>query len=430
MKALKEEFIPKFFGLLRTYEIYPETNETSIKTRKEFLQLFFNILKEEFSNDIVLEVYANHFLLNNILIKPESSTVILFERLLIRMKMLNILRLKILNTLKEEELLDFLLSYVEAYQNPKKAKKFLSLSFPSINFWGKESIEDYEEKTYIASLSNFLDVLSKMLVSHSHNFEQLLKLNIIDFLNIRRAVQEFISSIIEIGDKSLAFLVLGLNEKSEAVHGVLRAILGINFGLFLGFPLWAIEELVFLCLFSTIGLEKISRDLLNKKEELNEKEKSMIAKTGFIGYEILLKMKTLTPSTALLINSSIALSSKDDPKNSFFEIFNIIRTYESLIQNKPYRACFHPVKAMEIMWKERKKYKREDFLCNFFYFLTKEPIGSTWLNEEGNLITVFSKNDYRVFLGDKWEKKDTKPKEPLPLYKIKINPLNAFIGWI
>lgn len=139
-------------------------------------------------------------------------------------------------------------------------------------------------------------------------------------------------------------------------------------------------------------------------------------------------MKTLTPSTALLINSSIALSSKDVPKNPFLEIFNIIRIYESLIQNKPYRACFHPVKAMEMMWRERKKYKREDFLCNFFYFLTKEPIGSTWLDDKGNLMVVFSKNDYRIFSGDKWAKTDKKPKEPVPLYKIKINPLNAFIG--
>lgn len=428
MEALKEEFIPKFFGLLRTYEIYPETNETSIKTRKEFFQLFFKILEEEFSKDIVLEIYGNHFLLNNILIKPESSTVVLFTRLLLRMKKLNILRLKISDTLKEEELLDFLLSYVEAYQNPERIKKFLSLSFPSINFWGKESIEDYEEKTYIASLSNFLDVLSKMLVFHSHNFEQLIKGNPVDFLNIRRVVQEFISSVQEMGESSLGFLILGLNEKSEAVHGVLRAILGINFGFFLGLPLWAIEELVFCCLFSTIGLEKISRDLLDKKEELNEKEKSIIERTGFMGYEILIKMKTLTPSTALLINSSISLSSKDFLKNPFLEIFNIIRIYESLIQNKPYRACFHPVKAMEIMWKERKKYKREDLLSNFFYFLTKEPIGSTWFDNEGNLMVVFSKNDYRILCGDKWEKTEKKPKKPVPLYKIKVNPLNAILG--
>lgn len=426
MKTLSEEYIPKFFGLLRTHEIYPENNETSIKVREEYLNLFKKTLKEEMTNEIILEVYGNHFLLNNKLIKPESSNVILYTRLLIRMKKTNILRIKISSDLEKEELMEFLVSYKNAMADPKEIESLKKKEFRSIKFLGKEAIENYEEKTYYASVMNFLDVLSKVLVFNSHTYKQIIQKNQIDFLYVRRIFQEFISSVNELGDKSLGFLPLGLNEKDESVHSVLRTIIGIRFGIFLKIPLYLIEDLVFLCLFGSIGLELVSKEILSKKEILKE-EKHFLENIGFYTYEILLNMRTLTSSTALLINSSVLLSTKGIQDNPFFEVFKIIRNYEALIQNKPYRLCYHPLKAMEILWKDRDKNMRKDYLESFFSFLTKEPIGSTFIDKNENVLVVFSKNEYKILKEGMWEAANSKPLKAVPLYKLKYNPIGAFI---
>jgi len=426
MKPLYAEYIPKFFGLLRTHEIFPETNETSIKVREEYSNIFKMLLEEEMTNEIILEVYGNHFLLNNKLIKPESSNVILYTRLLLRMKKLDLLRIKISSDLGMEELMEFLNLYKKAISDPKEIEYLKKKDFKSIKFWGKEKIENYEEKTYQASVLNFLDILSKVLVFHSHTYKQLIQKNPIDFLNVRRIFQEFISSVNEIEDKSLGFLPLGLNEKEEFVHSVLRAIIATRFGVYLKIPLPLIEDFVFLSLFGTVGLEMVPREILDKKEILKE-EKSLIENIGFYTYEILLNMRILTPSTALILNSSVLLSSKKIQENPFFEVFKIIRNYESLIQNKPYRFCYHPQKAMEILWKERDKTLRKDYLESFFSFLSKEPIGSTFLDEKENILVVFSKGEYKKLKDGKWEISDSKPSKAIPLHKLKYNPIGAFI---
>lgn len=428
MKGLIEEFIPKFFGLLRTHEIYPEENETAIKTREEFLKIFNALLSEEFTNEIIIEVYSEHFLINNKLIKPESFNVIIFTRLLLRMKKIGIIRIRLNQELTMEEILNFLSYYLKTLRGEIKLEEFKKLDLPSIKFWEKEEIEDYENREYIANLLNFIDIFSKMLVFHRHTFEQIIKKTPIDFLHIRRAVQDFISSLEEIKDRALGFLALGLNEDSEFLHSVLRAIIIERFGAFLNLPLKILEDLVFLSLFSNIGAEIIPKEFL--KKQIDEREKAeFLNEISAKSYEILLNIKPITSSTALVMNFALSFSSEENLDSNFYKILKVVKAYESLIQNKPYRACFHPLSAMEIMWKEREKYDKET-LESFFSFLTKEPIGSTWISDIGNPLVIFSKNVYKNFKENKWEFTEEKPLKPVPLYEFKLNPVLAFLEGI
>lgn len=427
MKTYLEDFIPKFFGLLRTHEIYPPNNETSIKIRKEFFTVFKEILIEQLTKEIILEVYGNHFLLNNKLMKPESATIILYSRLLYRLNKFGIARIKVTEDLNENEILEFLQYYVEAFQNPQEIENFKKKTFKSIFFWGKETIKDLKEKTYYTILLNFIDTLSKSFVFYTHVYNQMKNGERVDLANLRRITQEFISSIISLKEQALAFLVLGLNENSEIIHCVLRAFLGTLYGLYLNLPLSLLEDLFLINLLTTFGIESVPKEILKKEENLIEEERKIINESYLESYKMLLNIKSITPTFALIINSSLFFSKKFQEENPFFEILKIVRGYEALVQNKPYRLGYHPLKAMEIMWKERDiKYKRE-YLESFFAFLTKEPIGSCWGDKNNNILVVFQKGKYKKWTGSKWELIEEKPLYPLPFHKVKINPLSAFL---
>lgn len=421
--------ITRLYSLLRTHEIYPEDNDTAVRTRQDFIAYLRQFCESESLSDASLDHYAEHFMVNNRLAKPDMASLSQFARLSLRFKKNFLKKMRLEKECVEVDLLAFLRAFIHDWTMVKERRMLSWVRLPSLKCVVKLTEDEAEDEAriYQAKLSNFMDILSKMLVSHLRTFQDIVEGKTIDVLVIRRLIQEFISAVHEFGPRSLGFIALGAGDPREAVHGVLRAILAVRFAHHLGLDKRLQEDLVFACLYGAVGVESMPKELMNKAGDLTEEERRQLGSIASRSFEALLHLGAFTPTIALLINVAAALESAQVSDHPFGRILQVVRAYESLISHRPFRLAFHPVHAMQLIWADRDKKMDGAIVKAFIEFLGAYPPGSTWLDKDGNPIVILDAAQSALLRDNLWHPVQALPHKPVPLHLFPANPIQALV---
>lgn len=425
------ELITRLFALIRTHEIYPYENATSQSLRREFRSCLERFCRGEEAAEVMIEMYSDHFLVNNRLVKPDPASLSHFTSLLFRFKQIKLKRLRLNAHVPETELILFVKAFIQDWSRRHAPDAILTMGLSSVACFagGGDTEEVAAGKAYQADLSNFLDMLSKTIVTHQRVFRQVLQGGSADFLLIRRLVQEFITAALQMRARSLGFLPLGLLEKREAVHGVLRALVAIPFGKSLGLSRVNQEELVMACFFCAIGKERIALELVAEWGSLSKTEHEAFEWAAFQTFQVLLPLGVFSPSMALLLNTGAEMKFQQPAEHPFARILQVVRAYEAMVQHKPFRLALHPTEAMNVLWRDRGKSFNQETVEAFLEFLGPHPVGSTWTMKQGYPLVVMDPSLSAVYKEGKWYYFHAEPEKPWPLHTFPVNPMSAFLQW-
>ena len=298
--------VTRLFALLRTHELYPYENDTAVGIRREFMASLERLCHEDGTGQAVVELFGSHFLINNRLVKPDPASLSYFTSLAFRFKQVRIRRLRFAARLPEEDLVPFLKAFIEDWTMHRAPDAVTRLDLASIacHAGGEDTSEEGAEKAYQADLSNFMDLLSKMIATHTRLFWRVMvEEGTVDFLLIRRMLQDFIAAAHHMRQRTLGFLPLGLHDNREAVHGVLRALVAVPFAQALGLTRVNQEELGMACLFGAVGTERIALEKMVEERGLEGAAHQSWERAPMETFEALLPQGVFSPSMALLINA-------------------------------------------------------------------------------------------------------------------------------
>lgn len=426
------ELVTRLFALLRTHELYPYENDTAVAIRREFLAALERFCREEETAQAVVELYGDHFLINNRLVKPDATALSTFTSLALRFKQVRVRRLRFAARVPEEELIPFLKAFIEDWTMHRGPVAVAHLTLDALQCLagGEEESAENREKAYQADLSNFMDLLSKMIATHTRLFWRvMMEEGSVDFLLIRRMLQDFISAAHHMRQRTLGFLPLGLHDKREAVHGVLRALVSVPFAQALGLSRVNQEELGMACLYGAVGTERIAMELMVDERGLEGASHDQWGAAPMETFQALLPQGVFSPSMALLINAGAGLEFGKPAGHPFAKLLQVVRAYEALVQNKPFRLGLHPADALKVLWRDRGTRFDGETVEAFIEFMGPHPVGSTWKHKGGYPLVVIDRSVSAVHKDGKWYYFHAPPEAPWPIHAFPLNPVGAFMHW-
>jgi len=426
------ELVTRLFALLRTHELYPYENDTAVGIRREFQACLERFCRENETGQAALELYGDHFLINNRLVKPDPASLSYFTSLAFRFKQVRIRRLRFASQVSEEDLIPFLKALIEDWtiRHAPDAVTRLSLASIACLAGGEDQSEEGAEKAYQADLSNFMDLLSKMIATHARLFWRVMvEEGSVDFLLIRRMMQDFISAAHHMRQRSLGFLPLGLHDDREAVHGVLRALVAVPFAEALGLTRVNQEELGMACLYGAVGKERIALEKMVDTGGVGGAAHQDWKSAPMETFQALLPQGVFSPSMALLINTGAGLDFARAADHPFSKLLQVVRDYEALVQNKPFRLAMHPTEALKLLWRDRGSRYDGETVEAFIEFMGPRPTGSTWSMRGGYPLVVIDRSVSAAYKDGKWFYFHAEPEKPWPIHTFPVNPVTAFMHW-
>ncbi|GEM_PF-2053986 len=420
----------RLFALLRTHEIFPYDNATAVSSRREFQAALERFCREEERAQAALELYGDHFLINARLVKPDAVSLSQFASLAFRFKQVRIRRLRLAAQVSEEDLIPFLKAFIEDWTMHRPGPALARLDLATIACRTGEQEEGDAERTYQADLANFMDLLSKTIATHTRLFWRVLvEEGEVDFLQIRRLLQDFISATHHMRRRSLGFLPLGLHDDREAVHGVLRTLVAVPFAEALGLTRVNQEELGMACLYGAVGKERIALEQMVEDHGVEGASHRAWEGAPMETFQALLPQGVFSPSMALLINAGAGLEFDRPAEHPFAKLLQVVRAYEALVQNKPFRLAMHPADALKLLWRDRGKRYDAETVEAFIEFLGPHPTGSTWTMKGGHPLVILDRSVSAVHKDGKWYYFHATPEAPWPVHAFPVNPIGAFMHW-
>jgi hypothetical protein len=242
-------------------------------------------------------------------------------------------------------------------------------------------------------------------------------------------LQDFISAAHHMRQRTLGFLPLGLHDDREAVHGVLRALVAMPFGEALGLSRVNREELGMACLYGAIGKERIALELMVEERGLAGAGHWNWEAAPMETFHALLPQGVFSPSMALLINAGAGLDFGRAAEHPFAKLVQVVRAYEALIQNKPFRLAMHPADALRLLWRDRGSRYDGETVEAFLEFMGPRPVGSTWKMKGGYPLVIMDRSVSAAYKDGKWFYFHAVPEEPWPIHTFPVNPVGAFMHW-
>ena len=166
-------------------------------------------------------------------------------------------------------------------------------------------------------------------------------------------------------------------------HAINTAILICGFSLFIGMKKETATQLAIGALLHDIGVAKVPKAILNKKDKLNPNEESVIQKHVAWGHKICKSDGLLNKMTTdMLLNHHERLDGSGYPRgldgsklSKLARITAIVDVYDAMTGNKGYRKAEQPINALRYLLTNKEKFDRS-LVQQFIKYIGVHPVGS------------------------------------------------------
>jgi putative nucleotidyltransferase with HDIG domain len=221
-----------------------------------------------------------------------------------------------------------------------------------------------------------------------------------DSYSVKSSVKNMVREVLTNEEAMLMMIMLKENDDHVAQHSLNVSILAIGFARFLGFSEQQIEDIGVGALLHDIGKVKIDRDLLNKKEKLNNEEMQKLCMHPQYSYQILQQKKDLPPSVVdIAVCHHERLGGQGYPRglkaaqiSQRARIVSIIDTFESLTSDQAHRKAISVVEAYKILMQDKDIKFEERLVLKFIEWRGVYPPGTIVEMKNGEVGIVVSAN--------------------------------------
>ncbi|WP_426358127.1 HD-GYP domain-containing protein [Pseudocolwellia sp. HL-MZ19] len=185
-------------------------------------------------------------------------------------------------------------------------------------------------------------------------------------------------------------------------HAINTAILVCGFSLFIGMKKETATQIAIGALLHDVGVAKLPKALLNKKEKLTTNEQTLVEKHVLWGHQICsndgLSNKI---TTDMLVNHHERLDGSGYPRglkgaklSKLARITAIVDVYDAMTGNKHYKKGEQPINALRYLISKNEKFDRS-LVQQFIKYIGVHPVGSLvkLSNETLAIVTEGNRND-------------------------------------
>ncbi len=311
--------------------------------------------------------------------------------------------------LKREELINFI-SFLTAPQEERKQDAEVSL----LNLGIKNIKAGRIRATEIKALSqemrdkarSFLDKYKYSLEIVDKYTESLLNEEKLDGLELRFSVNNFVENLFGMYQEFLDLTLVKSKDITTYIHLLNVTVLSMYISSKIGFSKDEVLDLGIAALFHDIGKLSISRGILQKKGKLKAREFSRMEHHTDLGAEILLKyLDTMgTLPAVVAFEHHLRYDCKGYPKLPYPQkphpaslLISQCDVYDALVQRRPYKRSFPPLKVYEIMMMGEGKSFDPSLLDEFFKIIGIWPVKTIVTLSDGRIAVVREQNKNDMF---------------------------------
>jgi putative nucleotidyltransferase with HDIG domain len=292
---LADEFILRFYRLLKGCMLYDRKNVLIDRLTQECLQIVQTILNSE--GNLFLKVVRDNFFFNNLRIQMKADKYPIFKALLQELRRRWVGEVEFVGEMTADKLKEFvfLLSSLEESNesNYLYLKKQLELrniegiDVGKLEFFKDEDIytDSEDQKRYSKEVYFKTVNLVKEVVDNVKNQK---------VLNVRKAkrlMQNAVNAIIQDETTLLGLATIKNYDEYTFNHSVNVAIYAISLGQRIGIPKKHLSHLGMAGLFHDIGKTQVPVEIINKTGKLTPDEWAVIRAHPVMGAETVIRMK-------------------------------------------------------------------------------------------------------------------------------------------
>lgn len=255
-----------------------------------------------------------------------------------------------------------------------------------------ENYKSVFNETYFSLIGEVSKLFKSILEKEKSKIDQQIKNICSRVVNTLIADKNFVINLTNLRNKNMDYLVQ---------HSLNAAIFSINIAWAMGYSDKQIFELAFGALLCDLGMLKINKEILHKKETLSNEERRLIEKHPSFSLDYLNLIKGVPSSLPYIVyQSHERLDGSGYPKkrpsyliHEYSKIIAIADTFDSLCTDHPWRKALIPYKAMEEIIKLASQKKLDGKIVRQWLFtISLFPVGSYVVLNDNSIAKVISSN--------------------------------------
>ncbi len=404
---LGNDLIIKLHILMKVSQIYDQKNVALDQVVKSTLELINQLLKSE--SPLSLQVIGDGIFINRKRLKVGVDSYIGFKFVLEQLQKKRVGEIRIREALGEGTLKEFvyhLMNLSDGDENNAKQLKddLTRLGITSLSF---EPLEIFEEDEFFGGQTDPKEAGKRLFFEAIGIIKGVVTgINQNQFINARklkRMVQGAVNLMVK--DESILLGLTTIKNYDEYTfnHCVNVAIYSLAVGRRLGFSKKTLSELGITALLHDIGKAKISKEIINKPDKLDDDEWRLMKEHPMLGVEMMLKIKQLGEMSPKMVigvfEHHLSFDLTGYPRlirkkelTLFGKIVKIADCYDAMTTPRVYRSkTFLPEQALAIMVRDKKAFDSV-LLKVFIGVIGIYPIGSLVLLDTNEMGVVYGTN--------------------------------------
>jgi len=406
-----EEFLRNFYSLSQTARIHSETHTLVVEGIKKFSESVNNCMDDE---SLTLKISNDQLYLDDEKLSYNRTTKNLFDNIIRYFDTRGLDGMRLLETVKHataREILTFMRLLDNSGQQPEPLS-WLTDGLDAENIeWielikKSESPQDdkdssYKDKAerrerarrdYTYARASIEEVAQKIVEKKSE----------VGIRKTVRVVQDMVTNLIEDDEVYSAISTLRIFDDYIYTHSVNVAMLSMCIGRRINLSRHTLVSLGICALFHDIGKIEIPKEILYKKDKLNDSELKLIEGHSLNSARLLLRLKASADSKARILVPMFEHHLKYDlsgyphadwkkPLTLFGKIISIADKYDTLTSSRAYRkSLLSPDRALGYMYDRAGKDFDPILIKVFINIMGVYPVGTLLRLDTGELALVVS----------------------------------------
>ncbi|MCK4223878.1 MAG: HD-GYP domain-containing protein [candidate division Zixibacteria bacterium] len=423
-----KNLVYQLYVSIRTAQLYDRSNSVYMRQGEKLLGLIKALLEKE--QDIFLKSKEGYLFLNETRLKFSFDGYVSSKFIMETFRKLQYESLIINSPLTPEELDEFV--FIMAHVDTECENPFESLQtrvhssniqhiriekFASEWDVGDQSLPENQKKLAKKRFFKTLSVAQETMETAKAGRS-------INTVKSKRAIQFLIDQLIKEEGNLMSLTAIKNFDEYTFAHSVNVCILSVSLGARLGLSKRKLSELGFAALFHDVGKVKLPLEILNKPDELSEKEWEEVKKHPVFGVKTLLSKRSLdrfsTRAMVVAFEHHLKMDLSGYPRLSFKKDINlytrivtIADVYDSMTSGRVYaKKPLTPEEALRKMLENEGKAFDPVLLKVFINMLGIYPAGSVVILDTGEVGVVMKANPTELsrpevtIIADKTGKKD------------------------
>lgn len=413
-----EEFLLNFYGLIQNARIHNDTHTLVTEGVEKFINSTTNCMEND---SLTLKIFNDQLFIDDEKLSYNRNTKNLFDNIIRYFDARKLEGMRFLEAVKRTssgEILTFLrlleqsghqaesLSWLKNRLDAQKIKWVALIRKSEMPQTDRESLykdkaERWERarKDYTYAKASLEEVARKIKEKKS----------VIGIGKTVRVVQDMVTNLIEDDEVYAAISTLRVFDDYIFTHSVNVSLLSICVGRRIGLSRRTLASLGICALFHDLGKIEIPKEVLHKKNKLDDSERKLIEAHSLNSARLLLKLKATTVSKARILIPLFEHHLKCDlsgypradwkkPLTLFGKIISIADTYDTLTSSRAYRkSLMSPDRALGYIFDHAGKDFDPILIKIFINILGVYPVGTLLRLDTDELALVVSSPSRNLF---------------------------------